>query len=251
MIYIVGNWKMHKTSVEALDFTKKISSLLQIANIDKVRVGIAPPSIHLPNLFVTKSNFDLVAQNIASEDLGAYTGEIAASMVKEYVSYVIVGHSERRLYFNETDKDLCKKVLLAFQHQLTPIFCFGEKKSDRDLGSYLSIIKQQLDSVIIHLSNDQISNLILAYEPIWAIGTGENASPTQIAEVHSFVREILVAKIGVQKAVDVPVLYGGSCNHENAESILAQPDVNGLLVGGASLDVNHFHRIIQISHRLS
>lgn len=248
MIYIVGNWKMNKTKVEALDFAQKLTSFLTDNALKKCSVLIAPPSIHLPLL--SKENLALAAQNIAFENFGAYTGEISISMLIEHVTHTLLGHSERRLYFNETDVNLHKKLTLSLQHNITPIFCFGESKKDRNTNQYLSVIENQLAHTIMKLSDNDISRIVLAYEPIWAIGTGENALPNQIAEIHSYVRKLIAKRIGFNPAQKVPILYGGSCSSQNAKEILSQENVNGLLIGGASLDVNHFYKIIQIANNL-
>jgi len=249
MIYIVGNWKMNKKRVEAIDFAKKLTSFLKDDALKNCSVLIAPPSLFLP--FLTHENFALASQNIAFENFGAYTGELSISMLSEYVTYTLLGHSERRLYFNETDSALQKKLTLSLRHNVTPIFCFGESKQDRNSGHYLSVIEDQLSHTIMQLTDNDISGLLLAYEPVWAIGTGENASPDQIAEVHSYVRGLLEKRIGFASAQHVPILYGGSCSSKNAKVILTQLNVNGLLIGGASLDVNHFYQIIQIANNLN
>jgi triosephosphate isomerase len=254
-IYVIGNWKMNKHLNEVTDFCDKLNISLHdvfaLDNSSNIEVGIAPAAIHLPQMS-SASTFSLVAQNIATEENGAYTGEISASMVAEYSRYVLVGHSERRMYFDETNEILAKKLMLAYKYNLIPIFCFGENLENREKGDYLYIIKQQLEKVIwpVFSSSDFLNqNLIIAYEPVWAIGTGKNASPEQISEVHDYVRDLLINNIENIKD-SVPILYGGSCNSQNAKSILEQKNVNGLLIGGASLDVNHFTKIVQIAHGL-
>ena len=240
---------MHKTNTEAIDFVQKLSSFLETHSFHECNVVIAPPSIHLPLLCQKNTQFSLAAQNIAFEKFGAYTGEISAPMLHEYVGYVLVGHSERRQYFNETDQNLLKKLILSFQYNLQPIFCFGETQTDRESGNYLSIIQQQLEKTIMQLPEHDMLNLILAYEPIWAIGTGANALPNQIEEVHSCVHELIAQKFNINIADEVSVLYGGSCNIDNAKSILCQKHVNGLLIGGASLDFDHLCKIIQVANQ--
>ena len=246
---------MNKNFNEVSDFCHKLNdSLYNIPSSSSIiEVGIAPAAIHLPIMSdVSKGVISGVAQNIACEENGAYTGEISASMVAEYSRYVLVGHSERRIYFNETNEILVKKLMLAYKYNLIPVFCFGEHLENRQRGNYLSVIKHQLEkviSVVFSSSNFLNHNLILAYEPVWAIGTGKHASPEQISEVHDYVRDLLINDIENVKS-SVPILYGGSCNSENASSILEQKNVNGLLIGGASLDVNHFFKIIEIAHGL-
>jgi len=242
---------MNKTSIEALDFVKKLSSFLDDNALNSCSIAIAPPSIHLPILHPVSNHFDLVSQNIAFENAGAYTGETAAFMLHEYVNYTLVGHSERRLYFNDTDSSLHKKLILALQYDLKPIFCFGETKQERDAGNYLSVIKKQLDDTIMLLPESAMSNILLAYEPIWAIGTGNNALISQIEEVHSYVRQLVVHENGLKNPETIPILYGGSCSADNAALILDQKHVNGLLIGGASLDFDHFCKIIQIAGQIN
>ncbi|MAQ69876.1 MAG: triose-phosphate isomerase [Flavobacteriales bacterium] len=255
-IYVIGNWKMNKHLHEVTDFFDQFNislhDMFASDNSANIEIGVAPAAIHLPQLS-DATNFSLVAQNIASEENGAYTGEISASMVAEYSRYVLVGHSERRMFFNESNDILIKKIMLAYKYNLIPIFCFGENLENREKGDYLSIIKQQIEKVIFPVFSSSVflnQTLIVAYEPVWAIGTGKHASPEQISEVHDYARNLLIDNIGNIKG-SVPILYGGSCNSQNAKSILEQKNVNGLLIGGASLDVDHFTKIIQIAHGLS
>jgi len=209
MIYIVGNWKMNKTRGEAMMFMDKIIS--SSSHHLNCSVSIAPPLIHIPIIYDLFNPFSLVSQNVSSEENGAYTGEVSASMLAEYVESVIIGHSERRKCFNETDSVLSKKLSLCFRHKLRPIFCFGENTEDRKSGEYLSIIKTQLKDTIMSLSTDDLFNTMLAYEPVWAIGTGKNANPNQIEEVHNYVRDMIIQKTGKEKGSQIPILYGGSC----------------------------------------
>ena len=252
MIYVVANWKMNKTKDESIRFFDKLDALLE-DYVDKsvCNVLVAPPNIHLPVLDGVSKITSLVAQNIGFEEFGAYTGETSILMLPQGVEYVLVGHSERRQYFYENNDVLFKKVSICLDNNLKPIFCFGENLDDRESGLYLSIIKEQLMDTILSLDESQIPSVMLAYEPVWAIGTGKHAEPEQINEVHDFVRKILIEQFGVSCAQNIPILYGGSCNSKNAHSILSQNNVNGLLIGGASLDVNHFDQIITIAHELS
>ena len=247
MIHIIGNWKMNKSRIEALDFSKKLSSFITKHNFSNCCISISPSSVHLSSLYHEKLPFDLVAQNISFADFGAYTGEVSAAMVSEYVSYTLIGHSEQRMYFNETNENLYKKIILALKHNLKPIFCFGEQKTDRESGDYLSVIEKQLENTVMLLGGQDFSNIILAYEPVWAIGTGEHALPDQIHEVHAHVRSFISNQIGGLPSVKIPILYGGSCNIQNTKVIISQPHVDGLLIGGASLDVDHFCQIIQVA----
>lgn len=252
MKYIVANWKMNKTIDESVHFMEELTSFLkQSLNKSICSVFVAPPAIHIPLLVNVSAFVSLTGQNVSSEDFGAYTGELSAVMLSQYVKYVIVGHSERRKYFNETNQILYKKLSLCFQYKMRPIFCVGEKKEDRNSGDYLSIIKKQLQNTIMLLPDDDLHSLIIAYEPIWAIGTGQTASLDQIEEVHSYIKDLLVEKTGDSTGRKIPVLYGGSCTAKNARSILIQNNVDGLLVGGASLDFSHFQEIIEIAHKIS
>ena len=249
MIYFIANWKMNKTAEQAITYINKMNDFINNNKI-KTSVLIAPSTIHLP-LLQPISSVNLVSQNISSEAYGAYTGEISSSMVSPYVSHVIVGHSERRLCFHETTSILNKKNSLALKHNLIPIFCFGENIQARNEERHLDIIKSQLEDTVLTFALDAVSNFILAYEPIWAIGTGKNANSQQITEVHNYVRSLLMDKLGGGYGSKIPILYGGSSNVHNAKTILSNQNVSGLLVGGASLDIDDFIQIIQISNELS
>ena len=258
-IYIIGNWKMNKTYAEVCTFFRAFDSdwpfnSMQLPNIE---VLIAPSTIHLSNVNsllpnLEQSSFNgLVAQNVAAKENGAFTGENSASMLVDYVTHVIIGHSERRKYFSENNEVLLEKLRICHKYKLTPIFCFGETAEQRSKGEYLSIIKDQLNQTLMLMDSHQISKTILAYEPIWAIGSGQNADSMQIQEVHDYVRSLIVQQIGQKDATDVPILYGGSCTSQNTQSILSNLNVNGLLIGGASLDSSQFLKIIQQADELS
>lgn len=248
MKYIIGNWKMNKTAPESIDFMRKLSSFLMEDTYDfNCHVVIAPPVIHLPHCFQFSKEINLAAQNLAAEDFGAYTGEISAAMLSEYVKYAIIGHSERRQYFQETAVILNKKITMAFKYNIRPVFCVGEKEQDREFGNYFNVIEGQLNETIMLLPDELLSNCIIAYEPVWAIGTGKTPSLAQIEEMHTYIRKMLVSKIGKYNASKMPILYGGSCSVKNSSSILHQNNVDGLLVGGASLDFMHFKQIIECS----
>lgn len=250
MFYIIANWKMNKTQDEAIDFFTKINSL-NCFKSSLCKILISPPIIHLSAVEQYIGKVGLVAQNISCKESGAYTGETSINMLSSKVSHILIGHSERRKYFHETSLQLLEKLQLCIKKKITPIFCFGEKLIHRDSNVFLSYIKDQLSETIFSFDKHEISNMILAYEPVWAIGTGKNANAAQIKEVHDFVREILIKKIGHSSALKIPILYGGSCNSNNAQTILKVDNVNGLLVGGASLDFDHFRKIIEIADDLS
>ena len=249
--YIIGNWKMNKNSKEVDDFLNKFHFKFHSKN-NNLLVGLSPAAIHLEKLNSHAICYDnivfSVAQNISSKDNGAFTGEMSASMVADYVNYVLVGHSERREHFHENNNVLLKKIKQCYSSNLIPIFCFGEKLDGRKKGDYLLILKNQLLDILDLLLNSNIIddvkvNFILAYEPVWAIGTGNSATIDQIIEVHDFIRSILINYFN-KKGENIPILYGGSCNSKNAKSILSQKNVGGLLIGGASLNYDHFIDII-------
>ena len=249
MSYIIGNWKMNKTLDEATDFIETLRGFSDIKQDSYVL--IAPPIVYLPILSQSFSDISFVSQNISFQESGAFTGEVSANMLKSYVNYSLIGHSERRQYFNEDNKQLYSKILICLKHNIKPILCIGESNAERLSGEYLSIIKKQLNETIMLLSDDDLLRIMVAYEPVWAIGTGETASSDQISEVHNYIRQVFIERLGEAQASTIPVLYGGSCKSSNTHSILTQKNVDGLLVGGASLDVSHFMDIIKISHELS
>lgn len=247
---VAGNWKMN------MDYEQGVSLFSEIVNMvkDEVRgnqeVVVCSPFIHLPalaKLSAPVANVAIGAQNIHQAESGAFTGEISASQVKSTgASYVILGHSERRAYFGETDELLAEKVDAALKHDLKPIFCIGETKEERESGSFFNIIKTQLSKGLFHLSSEAFKSVVLAYEPVWAIGTGLTASPEQAQEVHAFIRKTIAEKYGETIADDTTILYGGSANPSNAQSLFSQPDIDGGLIGGASLKSRDFLQIISV-----
>jgi len=249
MKYIIGNWKMNKTLDESKDFIRKLSDFLDQEK--SYRVLIAPPIIHLPILSQSFHDIDFVAQNIAFQEFGAYTGEVSANMVHDYANYSLIGHSERRQYFHENNKQLYDKILMCFKYNIKPILCIGESANERISGNYFNVIEQQLKETVMLLNDSDLINIMVAYEPVWAIGTGETASSEQISELHSHIRKIFTNRLGAIKANNIPILYGGSCNSSNTSSILNQKNVDGLLVGGASLDITHFKNMIDTAYSLS
>ena len=211
-------------------------------------VVIGTPFIHLASVVnaVDTTKIGVAAQNCADKASGAYTGEIAASMIASTgATYVILGHSERRAYYHETAEILKEKVLLALANGLTPIFCIGEVLEEREAEKHFEVVKSQIESSLFDLSAEDFGKIVLAYEPVWAIGTGKTATAAQAQEMHAFIRETLVAKYGKDVADNTSILYGGSCNASNAKELFSNPDVDGGLIGGASLGVDKFMPIIE------
>ncbi len=216
-------------------------------NTDTIAI-FATPFIHLSSvsqLIKEEPGIYTAAQNCHQEESGAYTGEISAAMIRSVgASYVIIGHSERRNYFHEDHELLRKKVQQALKHDLIPIFCIGETLEERNAGSHFEVITKQLNESLCHLSPDEFSKIVLAYEPVWAIGTGLTASPEQAQEIHAFIRKEITARFGDLIAAQTSILYGGSCNPQNAASLFSQPDIDGGLIGGASLQSRDFTNIV-------
>ncbi|OJV42923.1 MAG: triose-phosphate isomerase [Bacteroidales bacterium 36-12] len=243
---VAGNWKMNKTLQEGLELANELNAVLKGAkpNCDVV---IGTPFIHLTSVVnsIDTNKIGVAAQNCADKESGAYTGEISAAMVKSTgAQYVILGHSERRAYYGETAAILKTKVELALKNDLTPIFCIGEVLSERESNIHFDVVKSQIVDSLFDLSAEDFGKIVLAYEPVWAIGTGKTATAAQAQEMHAFIRQTLVAKYGQQVADDCSILYGGSCNAGNAKELFSNPDVDGGLIGGASLKVADFKAII-------
>lgn len=244
---VAGNWKMNKTLQEGIDLAKAVNELVSKNNIGDVQVILAPPFIHLTEVVkaVNKQKIGIGAQNCSSEVSGAFTGEVAANMIKSAgVDYVILGHSERRSYFNETNEILNKKVKLALANNLIPFYCCGEALDDRESGNYFNVIKSQIEEGLFNLTAEEFSKIIVAYEPVWAIGTGLNATTDQAQEIHKYIRGMIEAKYGKQIADNTTILYGGSCKASNAKELFSNPDVDGGLIGGAALKAEDFFGII-------
>src|SRR5690606_34987081 len=247
---VAGNWKMN------LDYEKGVGLFSEIVNMVKDEVVgnqeviVCTPAIHLSSvgkLAGSVKNVAVGAQNIHQAESGAYTGEISATQVKSTgAAYVILGHSERRAYFGETDELLAQKVEAALKHGLSPIFCIGETKEERESGRFFDVIKSQLEKGVFHLSGEDFTNIVFAYEPVWAIGTGLTATPEQAQEVHAFIRDTIAGKYGEQIAADTTILYGGSANPGNAKELFSQPDIDGGLIGGASLKSRNFVDIVKV-----
>lgn len=242
---VAGNWKMNKNLQESQKLTLDILSKLN-AN-SAARVVVAPTFTNLQAVASQTNNtkVEVAAQNIHQATNGAFTGEISADMVKSVgVDIVILGHSERRAYFGETDELLAQKVDAALANGLEIIFCFGEELKDRKSGKHFEIVENQLKNGVFHIAPDAWKSVVLAYEPVWAIGTGETASPEQAQEMHAFIRETIAGKFGKQVAGSVSILYGGSVKPDNAKEIFSKPDVDGGLIGGASLKADDFLAIV-------
>jgi triosephosphate isomerase len=241
---VAGNWKMNNdlAQTEAL-----ITELKKQVKTSDAEVMIAPTFTNLYNAFeaLRLDDIEVIAQNMHYALNGAYTGEISAGMLKSIgVNTVILGHSERRAYFNETDDLLAKKVNAALENDIRIIFCFGEELDDRKGDRHFDIIEGQIKNALFHLSEANWTNLVLAYEPVWAIGTGETASPEQTQEMHAFIRETVEEKYNRGLAQNVSILYGGSVKPGNAKEIFSKPDVDGGLIGGAALDAENFYAIV-------
>lgn len=247
---VAGNWKMNMDYEQGISLFSEIVNMVKDEVIGNQEVVVCSPFIHLAAISKLSSgtgNVSIAAQTINEHESGAYTGEISASQVKSTgAAYVILGHSERRAYFNETDELLAEKVNAALKHDLKPIFCIGETKDERESGSYFDIIKTQLSKGLFHLDAEAFKNVVLAYEPVWAIGTGLTATPEQAQEVHAFIRKTLAEQYGQDIADGTSILYGGSANPSNAQSLFSQPDIDGGLIGGASLKSRDFLQIINV-----
>jgi triosephosphate isomerase len=247
-LIIAGNWKMNKTVAEALDLVNGLKR--ELANIKEVDVVICPPFTALSEVSkaIVDTNIRLGAQNMSENNFGAFTGEIAAGMLKEFiVRYVILGHSERRQYQNESDDLIAKKARAAHAASLKPIVCVGETLTQREAGQTEKVIGEQLRGSLAGITSEQLEETIIAYEPVWAIGTGRNATAQQAQEVHAFIRAQLAAAHGEAVSRRVRIQYGGSVKPSNARELMSQPDVDGALVGGASLEVRSFSEIVKNS----
>ena len=235
---VAGNWKMN------LNYPVS-TRLIDEINANEIHLDaeliVAPPSIYLSSLHKKQHHFFLSAQNIHFEENGAFTGEISAEMLSSLnINYAIVGHSERRSMFHETNEIIFKKVKSLLKYNVSPIFCCGELKKEREEGRAFEIVSNQLNYLLSNLKEDQIRKIIIAYEPVWAIGTGLTASPDDAQKMHKHIRESLAYKFSLKTAENIAILYGGSCKPENAKDIFSQDDIDGGLIGGASLDCNSF-----------
>lgn len=250
---VAGNWKMN------MDYTSGVSLFSEIINMikDEVRgdqeVIVCPPFVHLHSLVQLANQHPKIsigAQNCHQADAGAYTGEISAAMIKSIGSeYVILGHSERRQYFAESNELLAKKTDVVLKNGLKPIFCIGETLEERNSNIHFDVIKTQLAEGVFYLTAEEFANVVLAYEPVWAIGTGVTASPEQAQEVHAFIRKEIESRYGDAIADNTTILYGGSCNPGNAPELFSQKDIDGGLIGGASLKSRDFTEIVKVFNK--
>ena len=241
---VAGNWKMHKTHSETIALIEEITLKKQNTSTEII---VAPTFVNLQTaVTITEgNNITVAAQNMHQAEGGAFTGEISASMLTDIgVNTVILGHSERRAYFHETDALLASKVDTALKHNMRVIFCFGEELKDRQMNNHFNVVEYQLRDALFHLQKSDWSNIILAYEPVWAIGTGETASPEQAQEMHAFIRSLIEKVYGNDVAENVSILYGGSVKPENAKEIFSKKDVDGGLIGGAALKADDFLAIV-------
>lgn len=243
---VAGNWKMNKDLNESVALVSEIKNLL--GNDNNADVIICPPytSLETVHTLIKDTNIGLGAQNMCAADSGAFTGAISASMIKSVgCEYVILGHSERRTIFGETDELINAKIKKALENSLIPIFCIGETLEERESGEMKNVIERQVKEGLKEISADQLSQMIVAYEPVWAIGTGKTATPEQAQEVHQFIRGLLTEMYSADFAEDVTIQYGGSVKPENAKELLSQPDIDGALVGGACLKADSFVAIVK------
>jgi triosephosphate isomerase len=246
-LFIAGNWKMNKNSAEAVSLARELRTVLAEVR-GKVEVAIAPPftALHPVYKAIEDSNIFLAGQNCHWESSGAFTGEISAPMLKELgCAYVIVGHSERRQLFGETDETVNKRVSAAVQASMMPIICVGETLTQRDAGKTLEVVTGQVRAALQGFQPGEVSRFVIAYEPVWAIGTGRTATSAQAQEVHAHIRELVNQLFGRETGLAVRIQYGGSVKPENAAELLGQPDIDGALVGGASLKATDFAAIIK------
>ena len=245
---VAGNWKMNKTYKETKALIKELEHSVKDVTLKNTRVIVAPAFVNLQKAskMTKKSVIEVAAQNMHQAESGAYTGEISAPMLNGiYVKVVILGHSERREYFGETDELLAKKVDTALKNNLEVIFCFGEVLDDRKSGNHFKVVERQIKNALFHLDSEAWSKIILAYEPVWAIGTGETASPEQAQEMHAFIRGLVAERYLSDVAEKVSILYGGSVKPDNANEIFSKADVDGGLIGGAALNAKDFMAIVK------
>jgi triosephosphate isomerase len=244
---VAGNWKCNTTVKEGVELAKNVNELVLTKGAKDVVVVLGTPFTHLISVVeaVDATRVNVASQNCAAEAKGAFTGEVSVSMIKSTgATYVILGHSERREYYNETSATLNKKLALTLEQALTPIYCCGEALEIREAGEEKAFVKQQLDETIFLLPAEQLLKLVIAYEPIWAIGTGKTASTQQAQDMLAYIRGLIASKYSLEIAQEISILYGGSCSASNANDLFSQPDIDGGLIGGASLKAEDFLAII-------
>lgn len=244
---VAGNWKMNKDYVGAQQLMTQLLSYTS-NNSTNCEVYIAPPAVYamMAKDLLEGSKVEVYTQDMSEHESGAYTGEISGEMIKSIgLNGSLIGHSERRQYHGETDSHCNRKVKLALNKGLTPIYCNGETLDQRKAGTHFDVVKYQTEVALFTLSADEIKKVVIAYEPVWAIGTGETATPEQAQEIHKHIRNLIAAKYGQDVADEVSILYGGSVKPENAKEIFSQPDIDGGLIGGAALKIEDFSKIIE------
>ena len=241
---VAGHWKMNKTFQEADELIDNIVTCLEndTPDADTLVIVCPPfPYLEMAGDYSDGSYFAVGAQNVSDQESGAYTGEVSAAMLESLeMEYCIVGHSERRAYYGETDEIVARKVDQLLKHNLRPIVCCGEVLEEREGNRQFDVVKKQITDGLFHLSADEFSNVVIAYEPVWAIGTGKTATPDQAQEMHAFIRNLIAEKYGDEVAENTSILYGGSCKPGNAKELFANKDVDGGLIGGASLKADDF-----------
>jgi triosephosphate isomerase (TIM) len=247
---IAGNWKMHRTHLEAMHLVQQLGHELAALDYDKVEVVVCPPFTSLRTIQTLidadRYRFGLGAQNMHAEAEGAFTGEVSPAMLSALdVDYVILGHSERRELFGETDEGVNAKVKAAFAHELLPIMCCGETEQERETGETESKVERQVRAGLAGLKQEQAARTVIAYEPIWAIGTGKTATPEDAQNTIAYIRKVLAAEFGEEVATAIRILYGGSVKAGNASALMGQSDIDGALVGGASIDAGEFSAIVK------
>ncbi|MBQ7710794.1 MAG: triose-phosphate isomerase [Bacteroidales bacterium] len=244
---VAGNWKMNKTFEEAEELIDNLMTALEQTELDKnTLMVVCPPFPYLEmcSEYSEDSYFMPGAQNVSDQESGAYTGEVSAAMLQSLeIAYCIVGHSERRAYYGETDAIVAAKVNQLLAHDIRPIVCCGEVLEEREAGKQLEVVERQIRDGLFHLTAEQMGEVVIAYEPVWAIGTGKTATPEQAQEIHAHIRNLVKKQYGDKVADDLSILYGGSCKPSNAREIFAQPDVDGGLIGGAALKADDFMAI--------
>jgi len=244
---VAGNWKMNKQFQDAEDLMFEIVDELTEKGSGDTEVIVCPPAVYLEmsSDIAAENGFMVGAQNLSQWESGAYTGEISAEMLHSMgITHCILGHSERRIYFGETDKIIAAKVDQALKNGMIPIYCCGEVLAERQAEKHFDVVRSQVSEALFHLGKEAVSEVIIAYEPVWAIGTGVTASSAQAQEMHAFIRSLLTEKYGEAVSQEIPILYGGSCNAKNAAELFANPDVDGGLIGGAALKAADFVTIV-------